>query len=333
MGWLIGEECLIEGNYCEYANRGFTCGPWFGLVRRNFIARNLAVNSGFVEGAGEVFLFEGPDVGRENFVGHPSRVGPDFLEQTERRWVPGQLAGRLALVVHGKGFGQYRVIKDNTENRLVLTEPWRIPPDENSWVAVRQFFFQNLLVNNYCRDTLGGIDFYGGALDNVVERFTGLRSRGVWFYAANVGDEKQRMVYGPDAFNFVSNCYLVDARPGVYFETGRRLNMLQPMPLCFGNVVVGNHLVRCDLAFEDRVLQTEPYVQWLSPDDERRREASPAFAFNAFGGNRFEPSAGQGCLRFDPWTFGCFLWLNSLAGGGPAAVEDRGRGTVEVPRP
>lgn len=330
MGWLLGEECVVEGNRCEYANRGFTTGPWSGPIQRNFIARNIVSNSSFMEGAGEVYLFEGPDVGRENWVGIPASAGPDFLTQNDQKWPAGVLAGRIALVVHGKGFGQFRVIKDNTENRITLEQPWRIVPDQTSWVAVRQFFYQNLLVNDYCRDTLGGVDFYGGALDNVVVAFTGLRSRGVWLYAANVGDEKQRMVYGPAAFNYVNNCQLLEAKGGVLLETARRIDMIQPMPLVFGNVVTSNRFVRCGVDAWDRVIDKS---SWLKPDDPRRQDLPPAFAFNAFGGNNFDPRPEAPSLKFDPWNFGTLFWLNSKVAGGPAPVEDKGRGSFEFPRP
>jgi hypothetical protein len=333
MGWLLGDECVVEGNRCEYANRGFTTGPWFGPIRRNFIARNLAANSSFMEGAGEVYLFEGPDVGRENWIGRPASAGADFLTQGDQKWPAGVLAGRIALVVHGKGFGQFRVIKDNTENRITLEEPWRIVPDQTSWVAVRQFFYQNLLVNDYCRDTLGGVDFYGGALDNVVESFTGLRSRGVWLFAANCADEKERMVYGPAAFNYVNHCQLLDATGGVIFEDNRRLDMIQPMPLIFGNIVTSNRFVRCGVSSTDRVLQSKTNASWLKPDDPQRQGLPPAVSFNAFGGNSFEPRPQEPSLRFDPWSFATLFWLNSQVAGGPAAVEDKGQGAFEFPRP
>lgn len=330
MGWLLGDECVVEGNRCEYANRGFTTGPWFGPIRRNFIARNIATNSSFMEGAGEVYLFEGPDVGRENWIGKPAAVAPDSLTQTDQKWPAGILKGRIAMVVNGKGFGQFRVIKDNTENQITLEQPWRIVPDQNSWVAVRQFFFQNLLISDYCRDTLGGVDFYGGALDNVVENFTGVRSRGVWLYAANVGDEKERMVYGPAAFNYVHNCQLLEDNGGVLLETARRIDMMQPMPLVFGNVITGNRFVRCGVDATDRVIEKS---SWLKPDDPKRQGLPPATAFNAFGSNSFDPRPDEPSLKFDPWTSGTLLWLNSKATGGPAPPEDKGTGAFEFPRP
>ncbi len=69
IGCQIGEECLIEGNVCREANRGYTCGPWGGPVRHNFIARNRFLDAGRVEGGGESILFECGEVGGENWLG------------------------------------------------------------------------------------------------------------------------------------------------------------------------------------------------------------------------------------------------------------------------
>jgi hypothetical protein len=345
MGWIAGDECVIEGNVCEFANRGFTCGPWFGPVRHNFIARNLVLNSGVVDGGGESYLFEAPDVGSENWFGHPSKSGPNFLEQQDQTWKPHELQGRVALVVSGTGLGQYRVVADNTANRVTLTRPWRILPDETSLVVVRQFFFENLLVNNTSRNTWGGLELTG-ALGNVVDRFVGQRSRtGIWFGGYNTGVEPNRMPYGPVAFNDVRNSLFDDcgskmATGGILIEfTGlrfwakRRLERLQPMPVILGNRVCNNQFERCGILVEDQVLQSKPSVTWLPADDPRRKAAPPANAFNAFGGNQFRGNgADEPDIRLDPWTAATFLWLPPTRGGAPVTVRDDGRLTAKFAR-
>ena len=161
IGCQIGEECLIEGNVCREANRGYTCGPWGGPVQHNFIARNRFLDAGCVEGGGESILFECGEVGGENWLGHPARIEPSHIEQKDQKWPPHVLKGRTAMVVGGRGFGQVRTVADNSESRATLTEPWRIAPDADSWIVVRQFAYQNVLLNNLCRDTLQGIQMSG----------------------------------------------------------------------------------------------------------------------------------------------------------------------------
>jgi hypothetical protein len=345
MGWIVGDECIVEGNVCEYANRGFTCGLWFGPVRHNFIARNMVLNGGVVDGGGESYLFEGPEVGSENWVGQPAAAGPDFVEQKDKTWKNQQLKGRIAMVVHGKGLGQYRVIADNTANRVTLARPWRIPPDQDSWVVVRPFFFENLLINNASRQTWGGLELTG-ALGNVVDRFVAQRSRnGIWFGGSNVGADGDRMPYGPVAFNEVRNCLLDDCGSqmstggiviqfsGLRFWSKRRLERVQPMPVIFGNRICNNQFERCGILAADEVLQTKPGFTWLAPDDPRRKGAPAAAALNAFGGNLFRGnSADEPDIRLDSGTFGSLLWLPPTRGAGPTTIKDDGRGTAKFVR-
>jgi len=269
MGWMIGVHCIVEGNICQNANRGFTCGPWFGPVEQNFIARNGVIYGGSVEGAGESFLFEGPDCGRENWFGSPSAVGADWLEQRDQEWKVDELKGRVALVVHGRGFGQWRRVASNTEHRLKLAEPWNVPPDNSSLIVVRNFFMQNLLVNNYCRDTIGGIDFYGGSLENTVERFVSQRAGGVWWFAANMANPKERMPFGPAWCNEARNCRFLESR-GVCFQAERRTDMLSPAPLIVGNRVQQSEFRHSPAETISRMLLSLTQTSWLPYGDSRR---------------------------------------------------------------
>lgn len=330
MGWMIGVHCIVEGNVCENSNRGFTCGPWHGPIERNFIARNGVLNGGSVEGAGESFLFEGPDVGLETWFGNPSATGPDWLQQSQRRWKPDVLAGRVALVVHGRGLGQWRRVKGNTEDRVTLAEPWSVPPDGNSLVVVRQFFMQNVLVNNYCRDVVGGIDFYGGALENTVERFISQRAGGVWWYAAHVADPEKRMPFGPAWYNEARNCRFLNAR-GVALESARRTDMPTPAPLLLGNRVHRCEFLHSPYQTESRMLLSLKQTSWLDYGDPRRGRPSPAAAYNALDSSRFDLYPGEPGLGLDPETAGTLLWQLTWPGQKPQ-VEDAASGTVTVPQ-
>jgi len=329
IGCQIGEECLIEGNVCREANRGYTCGPWGGPVQHNFIARNRFLDAGCVEGGGESILFECGEVGGENWLGHPARIEPSHIEQKDQKWPPHVLKGRTAMVVGGRGFGQVRTVADNSESRVTLTEPWRIVPDADSWIVVRQFAYQNLLLNNLCRDTLQGIQM-SGALDNVVDRFIGLRSGfGVWFPAYNA-PKGERLYYSPSALNEVRNCIFTDTPSAVVFSGDRELAVLRkPLPLTFGNLVRGNQVIHGEVKSYGGVIANS---SWLAPDDARRQGAPPHASFNAFGGNSFDTMTGKPAFNFDKWTFGSLFWLNK-AGERPAATPVQAAGTVVFPSP
>ena len=327
MGWQLGQECLIEGNVCREANRGFNCGPWGGPVQHNFIARNRFLDAGRVEGGGESILFECGEVGGENWLGHPAAIEPGGIEQKDQKWTPHVLQGRTAMIVGGRGFGQVRTIADNTESRVTLTEPWRIAPDAGSWIVVRQFAYQNVLLNNLCRDTLQGIQM-SGALDNVIDRFVGLRSGfGVWFAAFN-SPKGERLYYSPSALNEVRNCVFTDTPGAVVFSGDRDLSVLrQPFPLTFGNMVRGNQFTHGEVKSYGRVLANS---SWLATDDARRQDAPASSAFNAFGGNSFDLMTGKPAFNFDKWTLGSPFWLNRTEEG-PAPVP--AAGAVVFPNP
>lgn len=330
MGWMIGVHCIVEGNVCDGSNRGFTCGPWFGPIERNFIARNGVINGGSVEGAGESFLFEGPDVGLENWFGQPSATGPDWLEQRDQDWKLDAVKGRVALVVHGRGLGQWRRVQGNTEHRALLDRPWSVLPDRESLIVVRQFFMQNVLVNNYCRDVVGGIDFYGGALENTVERFVSQRAGAVWWYAAHVADPQQRLPFGPCWYNEARNCCFVDAR-GVALEADRRADMPTPAPLLLGNRVQHSDFQHSPYRTQSRMLLSLTQTSWLEPGDPRRREPQPAIAYNGLDSSQFTLYSGEPGIRLAPETSGTLLWQLGWPAGEPH-LEDHGTATTGVPQ-
>jgi len=330
MGWSIGVHCIVEGNVCENSNRGFTCGPWLGPVEQNFIARNGVLHGGSVEGAGESFLFEGPGCGRENWLGTPSAVGADWLEQADQAWKPDVLKGRVALVVHGRGLGQWRRVASNAERRVTLAEPWAVRPDKTSLVVVRNFFMQNVLVNNYCRDAVGGIDFFGGALENTVERFIGQRSRGVWWFGAHMADPAKRMPFGPTWFNEARNCRFLEGG-GVALHANRRADMVVPAPLLCGNRVQQCEFRHSPYEASARMMLGFRKHHWLPYGDERRGSPPPALAWNALDTSHFTLHAGERGVSLDRETAGTLLWRLTWSTPEPR-IDDQSTGTVTVPQ-
>jgi len=61
----------------------------------------------------------------------PNQIGSEILEM-----VPGEHAGRAVRITRGKGAGQERIVRSNTEKELTLTVPWDEEPDATSWFVV-----------------------------------------------------------------------------------------------------------------------------------------------------------------------------------------------------
>jgi hypothetical protein len=55
-------------------------------------------------------------------------------------------------------------------------------------------------------------------------------------------------------------------------------------------------------------------------------------AFNAFGGNLFDPMVGKPAFNFDKGSFGSPFWLNK-SGEQPAAAPAQAAGSMVFPSP
>ncbi|HLX65160.1 MAG TPA: glycosyl hydrolase family 28-related protein [Planctomycetota bacterium] len=323
MGWLLGKYCIVEYNHCEESNRGFTCGPWFGPLEQNLIYRNQVVDGGSVEGAGESALFEGVEAGSENWFGRPAAVGPDWLEVPEARLKPDQLADRFVVVMAGRGFGGFRRILSNTDKRITLSEPWTVQPDTQSQVVARQFFFENIILNQYGRDTLGGIEFFGGGLENVVEHFVGLRTKmGVEFNARQNVADTNRLVTGPEYHTLVRGCRFDDGM-GINLGASRMADQMQQTPpLLVGQRFVGCEFNRATSIFNNSVLETTGgSVHWLPKAALLKVQSPPACRWEVFSGCHFQAVPGAKPLDFESGYQGMLFWDNSLNGQKESGAE------------
>jgi hypothetical protein len=197
-------------------------------------------------------------------------------------------------------------------------------------VVVRQFFMQNVLVNNYCRDVVGGIDFYGGALENTVERFVSQRAGAVWWYAAHVADPRHRLPFGPCWYNDARNCRFLESR-GAALEADRRADMPTPAPLLVGNRVQGSEFRHSPYHTQSRVLLSLAQTSWLEHADPRRGNPAAAIAFNILDSSQFSLYPGEKGIRLAPETTGTLLWQLTWPSGDPH-VEDKARATTLVPQ-
>ena len=331
MGWLLGKHCIVEYNHCEESNRGFTCGPWFGPIEQNLIYRNQVVDGGSMEGAGESVLFEGPEVGRDNWFGRPAAVGPDWLDVPEARLKPDQLAGRFALVMAGRGFGGFRRIRGNTDRRILLAEPWRVAPDGQSQVVVRQFFYENILLDHYGRDTLGGIEFYGGGLCNVVERFVALRTQmGVELFARHDAKDPERLATGPDYHTLVRGCRFDDGM-GLHLWVHRQAGQLdETPPLLVGQRFIGCEFNRAASVFRNEVLErSDGGMHWWPKGAPAKVKAPPACRYAVISGCQFRPLPGVKPLDVESGCQGMVFWRNGLNGREESGAESFIEGSAD----
>jgi hypothetical protein len=95
-------------------------------------------------------------------------------------WVPNEFIGDVVLVLTGKGAGQYRAVRSNTENQVTLEHRWDVEPEPGAaigiWALTRHVVFYK------CQgfDTSCFAQLWGSGYDFVVDSCHVERSQGVW---------------------------------------------------------------------------------------------------------------------------------------------------------
>ncbi|HEX8912364.1 MAG TPA: hypothetical protein VF796_08380, partial [Humisphaera sp.] len=124
--------------------------------------------------------------GTTAWCGSLDRSEPAAFDARGAKWVPQELVGMAALVLDGKGAGQYRVVTANTESRATLDRPWDVVPDATSVVGVWSLMRHMVVYDCRCTDASAFAQMYGAFYDytaeaNVVDRTQGLWGQMGWF--------------------------------------------------------------------------------------------------------------------------------------------------------
>jgi hypothetical protein len=156
-------ECLVENNFFMEGTRGIVVQA--GLAVHNVFSRNVVEHIRRGNNAGEMELWESS--GSKTFEA-VTTAGPDFLTVEPARWKTNALSGRLCLMLDGHGLGQYRLVTENTGNKLVLGRPWKTIPAAGARFLVTPAAVENLILNDTDRDGDAALQFWGTSIGNVV---------------------------------------------------------------------------------------------------------------------------------------------------------------------
>jgi hypothetical protein len=332
---LCGWHNLWEGNVIRNSNRGFTNNSASDRMQgESIIARNEVVNGGPNQGAAESYLVEYGG-GRTPWAGRIAQAGPDWFECSwggpdvkltlspeafaeqpanppQAKWEPDLYASEFAIIVKGKGYGQYRLVKSNTETRMVLQEPWRVVPDQSSWVVVRRCYYNSVFMNNISRGTLGSLELWGGCLENVVYRHM------TWDTAPlHLMTQSEPMVM----YNRVQDCQLYNSCLAIWELADYDKN--PKLPTLVGNLFTGNRIEDGSLLLVRRAYGARGY---LPLDDPAVVANGPSIAYNVFWGNLIYPKDEQYAVHvIDQSCVGNVFMRNTF----PAdRVLDNGKNTV-----
>jgi len=95
-------------------------------------------------------------------------------------WVPQEFVGMTALVLDGKGAGQYRVITTNTADGATLDRAWDVVPDENSVIGIWSLMRHMVVYDTHCTDASAFAQMYGAFYDYTLEGCRADRTQGLW---------------------------------------------------------------------------------------------------------------------------------------------------------
>ncbi len=120
------------------------------------------------------------DVGTCAWIGGLSLIEAAAFTAKDADWIPQELVGMAALIIDGKGAGQYRVITSNTTDHATLDRPWDVKPDETSVVGVWSLMREMTLYACRSTDASAFAQMYGAFYDYTVDSCTADRTQGLW---------------------------------------------------------------------------------------------------------------------------------------------------------
>ena len=100
-------------------------------------------------------------------------------------WKPSQLAGHTLYIVGGRGKGQFRRVKDNTETTVTVEQPFDVPPDSTSTVGINHTMDRFLVIDNDYENVRIAFQFYGTGMESIVAHNRAARSGGFWSHASH----------------------------------------------------------------------------------------------------------------------------------------------------
>jgi hypothetical protein len=118
--------------------------------------------------------------GTTAWLGRLRESKPAEFVAADAHWVPQEFIGMTALVLDGKGAGQYRVITSNSADHAALACPWEVVPDATSSIGVWSLMRHMIVYACAAEDTSSFAQLYGSFYDYIVDGCTVERSQGIW---------------------------------------------------------------------------------------------------------------------------------------------------------
>ncbi len=201
---IVTDNTFLHGSRSMISQNGFS---------RNWVFQNISEGVGRSGNGGEQFMSEFAKsawVGRAEGIGEQSVTLPAGslkeadIDDNGLGSVWANLGAQyFVFVAAGRGLGQYRAVASVEGEHLMLAEPWAVPPDTDTTLALVAVSHHNLWVNNTCKDGDGMSQFvYGSGVENVVAGHLMMHNGGMNMHARKRFNEAGEITrYGVVAFN------------------------------------------------------------------------------------------------------------------------------------
>lgn len=235
-----------------------------GSVNDNLFLGNGASNprfggvAGTDQNVGEMILLESHM--RYAYFGNPEGADRQsvtlpadapFLPPLEDEGTPEPPMSEYYLaVLQGRGLGQVARVATRQGRKLLLEQPWRVPPDRASTILVTTMFARNLILENESLDGMTGIQLWIGGWQNVIarNRVECQRRQGIFLFASTTGlaphmPPTWNRGIGPLLFNTVEENHVEESSEGIMLAAHGGQEPVE-WPRALGNVIRRNTAVK-----------------------------------------------------------------------------------------
>lgn len=234
-------DCLVEGNiFSDDPGRFYFYSPTRGTYARFNEIRGRFLDSW--QNQPELFLLHGS---RSRIVSSPTGAGEASLSDSRQKWQNGKMRDQVVLITAGRGFGQYRLVVDNTADNLILDRPWRVIPDKSSEYSLGYVFSDSAFYANLSDSPGVAVTLWLDCINILVEKHRADRAGfNVWGRSrSEVQEDKSIQGYGtynPSFYNIFVNNWMDGTDMEFYCRSGA--NPAERGPILFGTFFLSNRL-------------------------------------------------------------------------------------------
>jgi len=220
-------DSVIENNLLLDGDRNFVSQLSFssayhsaiiGNIWRNNIPRRHNSGENMYESSHAVWHGRVLRADRKTVWVEGKPFAPDELRKRHPQL--SDLKPTFALVLDGRGLGQYRRIVSNTENSFTVEPEWEIVPDSSTHIMVGMAYVETLWIDNTEEHTANWTGFWGNCFGNVIDGHILRDGEGLYLWAWH------DRLPSPLAFNDIIGSRVIG-----------RGNIVFRGPLVFGNTV------------------------------------------------------------------------------------------------